>query len=277
MQRKRLFIFQVLVISLALGFCSCEGRAFRNAEKQNTVQAFEQYLRKYPQGKHKEAANGHLAQLYYQKAAKARTVQAYRDYLRRYPASVVAPAAQRTLSELVDVEIKMLTDEQIEKMRGLLKTDFGTIKLKFLPHKAPNTCRNFIKLARSLFYDNSQFVLIVPGVLVQGGAPAGDRRGGPGYIIKAEFNDLPNITGSVGMVRWEHPDSAGSQFYICLRNLPQRDGKYTVFAQVEEGIEVVEALSDQESAGPDGEPYPGKPLKPLYLRTVEIQGFESKP
>ena len=281
MQLKQLAVVQrmlrVLVLALALTLGSCDNRAFRQAEKENTIQAFEKYLQKYPHGKHQQAANGHLAQLHFQEASRVRTVESYREYLRRYPTSVVAPVARQTLNELVDVEIKTLTDSQIEKMRALLQTDFGTIKLKFFPQKAPNTCRNFIKLARSLFYDNSQFVLIVPGVLVQGGAPTGDPRGGPGYFIKREINDLPNQTGSVGMVRWEHPDSAGSQFYICLRRLAQRDGQYTVFAQVEEGIEVVEALSDQENTGPDGEPYPWKPLKPLYIRSVEIQGFDAEP
>ncbi len=259
-----------LLVIWLFGLAACEGRAFRRAEAKNTIEAYQDYLKRYPEGKHEKAAQGHISQLEYDQATKQRSVEAYKAFIRKYPYSAVTPQATRALSMLVEVQVKQFTDQEIAEMRAVIKTDFGDITLKLRPDKAPNTCRNFIKLAWSLFYDQTRFNLIVPGVLVQGGAPGDDPNGGPGYIIQAEFNDLPNVTGAVGMVRWENPDSAGSQFYITLRRLPERDGKYTVFAEVEKGIEIVEVISDQENTGPQGRPQPFEPTRPIFIRGIDI-------
>ena len=260
----------VLLLAIMLGFSSCEKRAYQDAERKNTIEAFEQFIKNYPESKSRQSAEGHIAHLYFEQAVKKNTVQAYADYLKRFPQTISTPIVIANLTMLVDPEIKRLGIDQMARMSATIKTDLGNIKLKLFPEKAPETCRNFIKLAKIHFYDSTQFNLLIPGVIIQGGSSQGDPRGGPGYTIKAEFNDLPNIPGAVGMVREEHPDSAGSQFYICLRSMPERDGKYTVFGQVVEGLEVVEALSNLESSGPEGKPTPYQPVKPALIRTIEI-------
>ena len=115
----------------------------------------------------------------------------------------------------------------------------GRIVIEFYPLDAPNTVDNFIKLAKKGYYNGLTFHRVEKGLLIQGGDPNGDGRGGPGYTIKAEFNSQKHIAGTVAMARRQEPDTAGSQFYICLVPLPSLDGKYTVFGQVIEGMDVV--------------------------------------
>ena len=118
----------------------------------------------------------------------------------------------------------------------------GRIVFKFFPDGAPNTVKNFIKLADKGFYNGLSFHRVVPGFVVQGGDPAGDGSGGPGYTIKAEFNDHPHLRGSVAMARTSDPDSAGSQFYICLAPQPGLDHQYTVFGQVVSGDDLLDGI-----------------------------------
>jgi peptidylprolyl isomerase/peptidyl-prolyl cis-trans isomerase B (cyclophilin B) len=118
----------------------------------------------------------------------------------------------------------------------------GKIVLKFYPEAAPKTVENFIQLAKKGFYDGLTFHRVVPGFVVQGGDPQGNGMGGPGYTIKAEFNEHKHVRGALAMARAQDPDSAGSQFYICLADLPQLDGKYTVFGQVIKGDELLDKI-----------------------------------
>ena len=107
---------------------------------------------------------------------------------------------------------------------------------------------NFIKLAKKGFYDGLTFHRVIPGFVAQGGDPAGDGSGGPGYTIKGEFtengvnNTQKHVKGAVAMARTGIPDSAGSQFYICLDAQPALDGKYAVFGQVVKGMDYVEQI-----------------------------------
>jgi len=125
---------------------------------------------------------------------------------------------------------------------AVIETAKGTIKFKLFQKDAPNTVDNFIKLAQKGFYNGLVFHRVVPGFVIQGGDPSGDGTGGPGYTIKAEFNSRPHLEGTVAMARSADPDSAGSQFYICLGAQPFLDGKYTVFGQVTEGMDVVQKI-----------------------------------
>lgn len=118
----------------------------------------------------------------------------------------------------------------------------GTIKIEFYPDSAPNTVANFEKLANSGFYNGLTFHRVVDGFVAQGGDPAGNGTGGPGYKIKAEFNNRKHLTGTLAMARSQHPDSAGSQFYICLAPQPFLDNQYTVFGQVTEGMDLVQKI-----------------------------------
>ena len=119
----------------------------------------------------------------------------------------------------------------------------GRIVMEFYPKDAPNTVDNFIKLTNKGYYDGLKFHRVVPGFVVQGGDPRGDGTGGPGYQIKAEFNSRKHLNGTVAMARSQDPDSAGSQFYICLGPQAFLDGKYTVFGQVIEGMDLVEGIA----------------------------------
>jgi len=131
---------------------------------------------------------------------------------------------------------------------AVIKTPKGVIKFEFFSKDAPNHVASFIELARDGFYDGTTFHRVEPGFVIQGGdpntktgsGPAGT--GGPGYSLKAEFNSRPHLEGTVAMARSQDPDSAGSQFYICLGAQPFLDGQYTVFGQVVEGMDVVKAI-----------------------------------
>lgn len=126
--------------------------------------------------------------------------------------------------------------------QAVIETSKGTIRFKFFPAEAPKTVDNFIQLARKGFYDGLTFHRVVPGFVIQGGDPKGDGTGGPGYTVKAEFNSRPHLAGTVAMARSADPDSAGSQFYICLEPQPGLNGQYTVFGQVTEGMDVVRKI-----------------------------------
>lgn len=118
----------------------------------------------------------------------------------------------------------------------------GEFRIDFFPGDAPKTVENFVTLANKGFYDGLTFHRVQPGVLVQGGDPKGDGSGGPGYSIKAEFNQQKHVRGAVAMARFVSPDSAGSQFYIMLANAAELDGQYTVFGKVTSGMDVVDKI-----------------------------------
>ncbi|MFQ5720577.1 MAG: peptidylprolyl isomerase [Acidobacteriota bacterium] len=128
--------------------------------------------------------------------------------------------------------------------RADVVTDRGTITLKFFPDIAPNHVKNFINLSRAGFYDNILFHRIVRGMAIQSGDPTRTGRGGPGYTLRAEFSDRPQKRGTLSMAReGSDPNSAGSQWFICVDRVPEWDGKYTVFGEVVSGMEVVDAIS----------------------------------
>ena len=132
---------------------------------------------------------------------------------------------------------------------AVIETDKGTIKFEFYPQEAPNTVGAFVELAQKGFYDGTKFHRVVPNFVIQGGDPLSKTddpmvgTGDPGYKLKAEFNSRQHLDGSVAMARSQDPDSAGSQFYICLGPQPFLDGNYTVFGQVTEGMDVVRAVT----------------------------------
>jgi len=150
---------------------------------------------------------------------------------------------------------KKFTKQEIKKMSetsAVIETKFGSITLKFFPDVAPGHVQNFITLAKKGFYDGTTFHRVIPGFMIQGGDPNSknpDRRihgmGGPGYTIKAEFNDKPHKRGTLSMARATNPDSAGSQFFICVKDSPFLDRQYTVFGEVVSGMDVVDKIVSQ--------------------------------
>jgi peptidyl-prolyl cis-trans isomerase B (cyclophilin B) len=125
-----------------------------------------------------------------------------------------------------------------------LSTNKGPIRLTFFPDLAPGHVKNFLALARTGFYNNVTFHRIISGFMIQGGCPEGTGTGGPGYKIKAEFNNTPHEAGVLSMARTSDPDSAGSQFFICLGRHGHLDRQYTAFGRVadEESMNTVKAI-----------------------------------
>lgn len=123
-----------------------------------------------------------------------------------------------------------------------ISTDKGDMVFTFFPDDAPMHSAAFIKLAEDGFYDGLTFHRVEPGFVIQGGDPDGDGTGGPGYRLKAEFNDKPHLRGAVAMARSSNPDSAGSQFYICLNDARFLDKQYTVFGQLADGYETLDQI-----------------------------------
>ncbi len=150
---------------------------------------------------------------------------------------------------------KTFKPQEIKKMsttKAVIETKFGSITLKFFPDVAPGHVKNFIDLARKGSYNGTTFHRVIPGFMIQGGDPNTknpDRSkhgmGGPGYTIKAEFNEKPHKRGTLSMARAGHPDSAGSQFFICVKDSPSLDRNYTVFGEVESGMEAADKIVSQ--------------------------------
>ena len=135
--------------------------------------------------------------------------------------------------------------------RATIETRLGSIEIEFLSDKAPGHVKNFLDLARKGFYDGTTFHRVIPNFMIQGGDPntkdpTGSRgrhgTGGPGYNIKAEFNDVSHKRGIVSMARSSDPDSAGSQFFIVVKDYPSLDRQYTAFGRVVTGMDVADKI-----------------------------------
>ena len=165
---------------------------------------------------------------------------------------------------------------------AVIKTSEGEMVAEFWPEVAPNTVENFKKLARSGFYDGTAFHRIVKGFMIQGGDPltkdpAKESRygtGDPGYKIKAEFNDRSHERGVLSMARSSDPDSAGSQFFICLANVSRLDHQYTTFGKIIKGDDVLGKIGDTEVTTSDsGER--SKPTKRVTVESIKIVPVDS--
>ncbi len=161
-----------------------------------------------------------------------------------------------TISANAEVKKLTFTKEEIKKMsetRAVIETKYGNIELKFFPDVAPGHVKNFIDLAKKGFYDGTTFHRVIPGFMIQGGDPNSKNpdksqhgMGGPGYTIKAEFNNKSHKKGILSMARSANPDSAGSQFFICVADAPFLDKQYTVFGEVVSGIEAADKIVSQQ-------------------------------
>ena len=131
-------------------------------------------------------------------------------------------------------------------VHAVLETSRGNIVFDLFPEIAPKTVARFSELAKKGFYNGLPFYRVLPKFLVQTGDPSEDGTGGSGQSLPAEFNERKHIAGTVGMARRRDPDSADSQFYICLEPQPFLDGKYTVFGQVIEGLELLSKIQERD-------------------------------
>ena len=142
--------------------------------------------------------------------------------------------------------------------KAIVNTNLGNIQFELLSDIAPETVRNFIKLAKSGFYDGTLFHRVIPKFMIQGGDPntkESDKStwgtGGHGYNMKAEFNSRSHLRGIVSMARANDPDSAGSQFFIVTSDSTFLDKQYTVFGEVVDGMEVADKIVNLPRDGND--------------------------
>lgn len=129
----------------------------------------------------------------------------------------------------------------VHMKKAVIETDKGKIELVLFDKEAPNTVKNFEKLAKAGFYDGLSFHRVIKDFVIQGGCPRGDGTGGPGYTIKCEINMHRHGTGALSMAH-AGKDTGGSQFFITHSPQPHLDGKHTVFGQVEKGMDVVNKI-----------------------------------
>ena len=147
------------------------------------------------------------------------------------------------------------------------------MKAELYPDVAPNTVNNFISLVKKGFYDGLIFHRVIAAFMIQGGDPEGSGMGGPGYSIKGEFNyngvenNLKHSRGVLSMARAQHPDSAGSQFFIMHADAPHLDGQYAAFGKLVEGEDVLDSIASIDTDWSD------RPRTPQVMKTVTVDTF----
>jgi peptidyl-prolyl cis-trans isomerase B (cyclophilin B) len=152
-----------------------------------------------------------------------------------------------------------------QAIEATLVTSLGTMQLELWPDKAPLHVANFQRLAGEGFYDDLVFHRVIPDFMIQTGCPLGNGTGGPGWTVKAEFNSASFRKGTLGMARSQDPNSAGSQFFVCVADCAWLDGQYTAFGRVTEGQEVADAISKVPRDGQD------RPLEDIRLTSVSVR------
>ena len=169
-----------------------------------------------------------------------------------------SPADLQKAAKAVDLDA---FDHQVT-----LDTTAGTIRLDLDAKNAPGHVRNMVALAESGFYDGVGFHRIIKGFMIQGGCPDGTGTGGPGYKIPAEFNKTPHEPGVLSMARTNDPNSAGSQFFICLERVPHLDNQYTAFGRTADAdsLAVVKAIGDVRTGAGD------RPVQPVVINKATV-------
>ena len=185
---------------------------------------------------------------------------------------LVSARAEDTKSDAKDVKSGAAGKEV-----AVIKTGEGTMVIEFWPDVAPKTVENFKTLAKKGFYDGTCFHRVIKGFMIQGGDPltkdaSQEQRwgtGGPGYTIKAEFNDRHHDRGVISMARTNDPDSAGSQFFICHGSPSQLDHQYTAFGKLIKGDDVLEKIATTPTHPPD------RPDKRVVIESIKIVPADS--
>ena len=185
----------------------------------------------------------------------------------------VASGALAAISGLFSSPSQQQTVKQTSQEVAVIETNMGTIVFKFHPEVAPKTVENFKKLANSGFYNGTHFHRVIPDFMIQGGDPnsrSSDRsihgQGGPGYTIPAEFSSLSHKRGMVSMARrGDDINSAGSQFFIVVKDTTSLDGQYTIFGEVTQGMDIVDKIVNVKRDGNDN------PIDSVIMNRVYIK------
>ena len=177
-----------------------------------------------------------------------------------------AAYAQFSMPQLKTFTVDKSEAAKLAKTEAVIETKFGNITLRFFPDTAPGHVKNFVELAKKGFYNGSIFHRVIPGFMIQGGDPTGTGTGGPGYTIKAEFNARPHKRGTLSMARTNVPDSAGSQFFICVADAPMLNNQYTVFGEVVSGMEAADKIVSQPRNSMD------KPNERIEMKVRIVEG-----
>jgi peptidyl-prolyl cis-trans isomerase B (cyclophilin B) len=159
----------------------------------------------------------------------------------------------------------------LQGVTALVETSAGPMTFEFFPDKAPGHVENFVKLAEKGFYDNTIFHRVIKGFMIQGGCPQGTGTGGPGYQIKAEFNDTKHVKGVVSMARSQDPNSAGSQFFVCHGDAGFLDKQYTAFGKLAdsgESVATLDKIANAPVVSARGEN--SKPVTPVKITKVTV-------
>ena len=191
----------------------------------------------------------------------------------------------RDISEALDKDVEWdnetktaeVNDKDINKQNPVVTIELDNgdkIKIELYPHIAPNTVNNFISLINKEYYNGLDFHRVIPGFMIQGGDPAGNGSGGPGYAIEGEFtkngieNNLQHTRGIISMARTATPNSAGSQFFIVVEDSHSLNGEYAAFGKVIEGMDFVDKIAGVDSDGND------KPSTPQIMKSVSVEVFD---
>ena len=146
-----------------------------------------------------------------------------------------------------------------------IETTEGTITAELYPKIAPQTVNAFVFLAREGFYEGVIFHRVIPGFMIQGGDPTGTGTGGPGYKLKAEFNNMKHERGVLSMARTADPNSAGSQFFVMHANSPHLDNQYTAFGKATGGLDVIDKIANAPRGAQD------RPKNPVSIKKITIK------
>lgn len=262
------------MISLCLAAGGCDGWDWKKAKEENTVEGFLQYLKKHPDGKYRTLARLRIERKNWRIAGDAGTIEGFRRFINEFPDSKLALMAQKRIDGIARHVANSADLEDLARLRIEVDTNMGTFKFRLLPEKAPRHSRNMLFLALSGFYESLMIHRVDKGRMVVMGDPRGDGLGGPGYMIKAEPNDITHKRGAVSMWRLKiDPDTAGSQFLVCLADMPELDGLFTVFGEVVEGLENLDQISLVKTAATSG-PDMFRPALPVYINSVLVTNID---
>ena len=152
------------------------------------------------------------------------------------------------------------------KYQVKLETNKGDITIDMWPDVAPGHVKNMLGLAKIGYYDGLTFHRVIKGFVIQGGCPVGNGSGGPGYTIKAEFNAKPHEPGVISMARTQDPNSAGSQFFLCLERVPYLDNQYTVFGKAadKESLSTILEIGGSKTGSMD------RPVDPITINRAAV-------